>query len=167
MRSYCTAQGTLSSPFRARWKTMRKRMSIYIYDWVTMLYSRNWHNTVNWLYFNRNKNKIEASGMICQKTFSDGDFTGFSTVCPPTYKELKSSTLALACGYMTERNGQPLSILLFHCPPNPSVRYWHAWQWMRRERWAGNLSLLVYPFLDPSRTVTRISQVKYTCKEWE
>ena len=22
------------------------------YDWVTMLYSRNWHNIVNQLYFN-------------------------------------------------------------------------------------------------------------------
>ena len=26
-----------------------------MYDWVTVLYSRNWHNTVNQLYFNKNK----------------------------------------------------------------------------------------------------------------
>ena len=27
---------------------------VYIYmDWVFMLYSRNWHNTVNQLYFNK------------------------------------------------------------------------------------------------------------------
>ena len=25
---------------------------IWIYDWVTLLYSRNWHHTVNQLYFN-------------------------------------------------------------------------------------------------------------------
>ena len=24
-----------------------------MYDWVTMLYSRNWHNTVNQLYSNK------------------------------------------------------------------------------------------------------------------
>ena len=28
-----------------------------MYDWVTLLYSRNWHNTVNQLYFNKNKSK--------------------------------------------------------------------------------------------------------------
>ena len=34
---------------------MRKRMYIYIcvYDCVTLLYSRNWHNFVNQLYFNK------------------------------------------------------------------------------------------------------------------
>ena len=42
-------------------------MYIYIYlyvcvfvcvcDWVTLLYSRNWHNIVNQLYFNNNNNK--------------------------------------------------------------------------------------------------------------
>ena len=30
---------------------MRKRM--YIYDWVTILYSRNWHNIVNQPYSNK------------------------------------------------------------------------------------------------------------------
>ena len=30
---------------------MRKR--IYVYDWVTMLYSRNWHDIVYQLYFNK------------------------------------------------------------------------------------------------------------------
>ena len=30
---------------------------IYTYDWVTMLYSRNWHNIVNQLYFNKEINK--------------------------------------------------------------------------------------------------------------
>jgi len=25
---------------------------IHMYDWVTLLYNRNWHNTVNQLYFN-------------------------------------------------------------------------------------------------------------------
>ena len=28
---------------------------IYIYDWVAMLFSKNWHNTVNQIYFNKNK----------------------------------------------------------------------------------------------------------------
>ena len=28
---------------------------MYMYNWVTLLYSRNWHSTINQLYFN-NKN---------------------------------------------------------------------------------------------------------------
>ena len=28
---------------------------MYMYDWVTLLYSRNWHNIVNQLYFNKKK----------------------------------------------------------------------------------------------------------------
>ena len=28
---------------------------IYMYDLATMLYSRNWHNTLNQAYFNKNK----------------------------------------------------------------------------------------------------------------
>ena len=30
-------------------------MYVYMNDWVTLLYSRNWHNTVNKLYFNLKK----------------------------------------------------------------------------------------------------------------
>ena len=30
---------------------------MYTYDWVTLLYSRNWHNIVNQLYFNKKENK--------------------------------------------------------------------------------------------------------------
>ena len=49
-----------------------------------------------------------ALGVICQKTLSDGDFTGFSMVGPPSptiFKKINDSTLALACGCLTERNG--------------------------------------------------------------
>ena len=28
-----------------------------MYNWITLLYSRNWHNIVNQLHFNKNKNK--------------------------------------------------------------------------------------------------------------
>ena len=47
---------------------MRKRMCIYMYDWVSMLYSRNWLNTVNqlhpnkkliYLFFKRSKLNLE------------------------------------------------------------------------------------------------------------
>ena len=34
---------------------MRKRMHIYIYDWVTMLYGRNWHS--NYTFKNQKKKK--------------------------------------------------------------------------------------------------------------
>ena len=32
---------------------------MYMYDWVTLLFSRNWHNIVNQLYFNNKYNKIK------------------------------------------------------------------------------------------------------------
>ena len=35
--------------------SMRKIMCICIYVWVTMLYSKNWHNTINQPYCNKNK----------------------------------------------------------------------------------------------------------------
>ena len=53
MRSYCVAQGTISSLLGKNMMedSMKKGMCVcgcdthmYI-DWVTMLYSRNWHNT--------------------------------------------------------------------------------------------------------------------------
>ena len=34
---------------------MRKRMYVYMYDGVTMQYSRNQHNITNQLYFKENK----------------------------------------------------------------------------------------------------------------
>ena len=63
MRSYYIAQGIISSLFREDMMegNIRKEIHththththtyihIYMYDWVTMLYSRNWHNTVNQL----------------------------------------------------------------------------------------------------------------------
>ena len=30
------------------------KKNLYIYNWVTLLYSRNWHNIANQLYFNKN-----------------------------------------------------------------------------------------------------------------
>ena len=39
-----------------------------MYNWVTLLYSRNWHNIVNQLYFNNNK-KNGPQGSIHPPTF--------------------------------------------------------------------------------------------------
>ena len=47
----CTAQGTVSS--RLMEDNVRKGMYMYICDWITLLYSRNWHNILNQLYFNK------------------------------------------------------------------------------------------------------------------
>ena len=38
---------------RTWWKILWQKE--YIYDWVTMLYTRNWHNTENQLYSNKNQ----------------------------------------------------------------------------------------------------------------
>ena len=50
---------------------MRKRM--YMYKWVILLYSRNWHNIVNQLYFNKrkkkNKNKTKKQIRSLQRHF--------------------------------------------------------------------------------------------------
>ena len=42
-----------------------------MYDWVTLLYSRNWHNTLNQLYFNKNEFlKNEAQTEKTQEMFN-------------------------------------------------------------------------------------------------
>ena len=55
MRSYCIAQGFISSllGWAIMEDNMRKRM--YMYDWVTLLYSRNWHSILNQVCFNPKK----------------------------------------------------------------------------------------------------------------
>ena len=51
-------------------KILREKECTYMYDWVTMLYSINWYNTVNQLYSNKNKvpqnnNKCLAGSSHC------------------------------------------------------------------------------------------------------
>ena len=51
MRSYCIAQETMSNLLGQTLMEdkIRKRM----YDWVTLLCNRKWHNIANQLYFNK------------------------------------------------------------------------------------------------------------------
>ena len=35
-----------------------------MYNWVTLLYSRNWHNIVNQLHFNLKKTKQQFLGLL-------------------------------------------------------------------------------------------------------
>ena len=81
MRSYWTAQGTVSSLLG--YNTMKDSIKnvymcvyicvcvyiiiyMYICDWVTLLYSKYWRNVVNQLYFNKKilKNMIWKREMI-------------------------------------------------------------------------------------------------------
>ena len=57
MRSYCIAQGTISNLLEYTMMEDNIKKS-YIYDWVTLLYSRNRHNIVNQLYFNKKEKKM-------------------------------------------------------------------------------------------------------------
>ena len=41
-------------------KNIYKRECLYVYNWVTLLYSRDWHNIANQLYFNK-KIKLKKS----------------------------------------------------------------------------------------------------------
>ena len=54
---------------------MRKKMYVCVYmymnDWVTFLYSRNWHNIVNHLYFNLKKVEKIKRMNECNKTEAD------------------------------------------------------------------------------------------------
>ena len=63
MRSYCIAQGTIyiSSQDRTWWKIIGEKQCIYMYAWATLLYSKNWCNTVNQLHFNKKQNRKKVS----------------------------------------------------------------------------------------------------------
>ena len=71
MRSYCTAQETMSNFL---WYTMiednMRKGCIRRYDWVTLLYIRNWHNIVNQIYFNYNKKRNVAIRFIFDHLYS-------------------------------------------------------------------------------------------------
>ena len=38
-------------------KNILKKECIYVYNWVSLLYSRDWHIIINQLYFNLKKKK--------------------------------------------------------------------------------------------------------------
>ena len=46
-----------------------KKEQTYVYNWVTLLYSRDWHNIVNQLYVNKFKKSLakEILQNICYK----------------------------------------------------------------------------------------------------
>ena len=46
------------------WGSYEKKECMYVYDWVTLLYSRNWHNIVNQLYFNTKIKKISYKDIL-------------------------------------------------------------------------------------------------------
>ena len=48
-----------------RENNIQKMNVLYMNDWVTSLYSGNWHNIVNQLYFNKtNKQKRQSLGAL-------------------------------------------------------------------------------------------------------
>ena len=54
-----------------------KRECIYVYNCVTLLYSRNWHNTVNQLYFKKkNQKNSYFSFRALHFTFNPGIYFG-------------------------------------------------------------------------------------------
>ena len=47
-----------------------RRMCIYMYDGVSLLYRRNWHNIVNELYFNKKiKNEMQSVFISTRKHY--------------------------------------------------------------------------------------------------
>ena len=53
-------------------KRVWRRMDVCMYNWITLLYRRNHHNTVNKLYFNKNlkKKKIRFQRKYYQNLFA-------------------------------------------------------------------------------------------------
>ena len=57
----CIAQGTLPSIlWSSVWeKNLKKKGFMYMYNWITLLYSSNYHNIVNQLYFNKKLKSLQ------------------------------------------------------------------------------------------------------------
>ena len=70
-RTYCIAHGTLFSVmWQPGWEgSLRETGYIFMYGWVPSLFTWNYHNTVNWLYPNKNK-KLKKKDVW--RTFSFG-----------------------------------------------------------------------------------------------
>ena len=45
-------------------KIMKNNVYLYIFNWITFLYNRNWHNIINQLYLSKKKilNKVPLPG---------------------------------------------------------------------------------------------------------
>ena len=65
----------------------------YMHNWVTMLYSRNWHNTVNQLY--SKKQVFSALGGHCVRCASLNSFGTGLTVLEPQADELAKRMLLM------------------------------------------------------------------------
>ena len=60
---YNTGNSAQYSVIICVWKESKKKGCVYIYNWITSLCSRIYHNTVNQLYFNKTfKNKKRLKG---------------------------------------------------------------------------------------------------------
>ena len=57
---YSAVQGTIPNLWgqTIMENNIRKGMCMCMYDWVTLLYNRNWHNIVNQLYLNKKYKNI-------------------------------------------------------------------------------------------------------------
>ena len=67
-RNCCMAQGTLPNiMWWSIWeKILKKNGCVYLYNWITLLYSRNCHNIVNQLYFSKTlKNAASLEKWYC------------------------------------------------------------------------------------------------------
>jgi len=53
-RSVRQGKGGTNARRALKWKIIWEKECMYMSDWVTLLDSRNWHNIVNQLYFDKN-----------------------------------------------------------------------------------------------------------------
>ena len=84
MRSCCTAQGQNMMENNIKRRYIYR---LYIYDWITFLYSRNWHNIVNQLYFNKKKRRCRVSFFpIAKQPLNSGDLAQGMLLWEPHYR---------------------------------------------------------------------------------
>ena len=71
--------------------SIRRGMYIYIrmYDWVSLLYSRNWHNIVTQLYFYNEKKERKEMQKRARKWGSADETENRLGQFPPTYPTLE------------------------------------------------------------------------------
>ena len=119
MRSCCIAQGTISNHL---WQTMMeyniRRRIVYTYDWVTLLYSRNWYNVINQLYFN--KKFFWRNSSFCPKP--GYGLRSHSQCTEKTYLSVIFSSRLEVIQVQNCRVCENRSCLLGHlCVPSPSA----------------------------------------------
>ena len=120
-----TAQGTISSLLgQTMMEDNIKKECVNMYDWVTLLYPRNWHNTVRQLYFNKKKYQFPCPNNSLGLVFPDSSTVDQTVLAKMSsglknlnsYVPLKDGTLTgkgWCCSFPAMKTSPALHWILF------------------------------------------------------